>query len=152
MNNNYLTRKGQEKYIYRVMPQSRTVLATISSSFLLENWVDMGLRIYIHPDHINSAVFFWYLLKSDLSSVCHSIVPYTIVTLYKVPEQHRHVHLGRVVFHGECQFTHYFYLHMRKFTYVLIWRYCTHVRWTSNFLQGTRNTRPCITSHSVPHP
>ena len=27
-------------------------------------------------------------------------------------------------------------------------RYCTFVNWTSHVLQGTRNTRPCITGHA----
>ena len=27
--------------------------------------------------------------------------------------------------------------------------YCTGVHWTSNFLQGTRKTLPCITGHPV---
>ena len=29
-------------------------------------------------------------------------------------------------------------------------RYCTRVHWTSHFLQGTRNTRPCITGRGHP--
>ena len=29
-------------------------------------------------------------------------------------------------------------------------RYCTHVHWTSHFLQGTINTRPCLTGYPVP--
>ena len=29
-------------------------------------------------------------------------------------------------------------------------RYCTRVHWTSHYIQGTRNTRPCITRHPVP--
>ena len=29
-------------------------------------------------------------------------------------------------------------------------RHCSFVHWTSNFLQGTRTTRPCITDHRVP--
>ena len=52
--------------------------------------------ICIQPDQM--AVFFWYLVKSDLSIV----------------------------------------------------RYCTHIHWTSHFLQGTRKTEPCLTGHSVP--
>ena len=28
----------------------------------------------------------------------------------------------------------------------------SNVYWTSHFLQGTRNTRPCITGHPVYHP
>ena len=28
--------------------------------------------------------------------------------------------------------------------------YCTPVHWTSHFLQGNRNTRPCIPGHPVP--
>ena len=28
-------------------------------------------------------------------------------------------------------------------------RYCTSLHWTSHLLQGTRNTRPCITGHPV---
>ena len=43
------------------------------------------------------AVFFWYLLKSGLSSVfvkCTLLLVYTgQVTLYKVPEQQGHVYL-----------------------------------------------------------
>ena len=27
--------------------------------------------------------------------------------------------------------------------------YCTRVRWTGHFLQGTRKKRPCLTGHSV---
>ena len=52
---------------------------------------------YVQPDQINMAVVFWYLVKSDLSSV----------------------------------------------------RYSPRIHWTSHVLQGTRNTRPCLTGHPV---
>ena len=52
---------------------------------------------YMQPDQVNMAMLFWYLVKSDLSSV----------------------------------------------------GYYTRVHWTSHLIQGTRNTRLCITGHSV---
>ena len=38
-------------------------------------------------------VLAWYLVKRGLSSVRYCTVAYTIVTFYKVPEQHGHVYL-----------------------------------------------------------
>ena len=31
-------------------------------------------------------------------------------------------------------------------------RYCSHIHWISRILQGTRNTRPCLTGHPVIRP
>ena len=47
----------------------------------------------VQPDQINMAVLFWYLLKSELSSVLvHYCTMHTgPVTYYKVAEQHKHV-------------------------------------------------------------
>ena len=56
-----------------------------------------NLMSLVQPDQINMAVFFWQLVKSDLSSL-------------------------------------YVY---------------SSVHWTIHFLQGSRNTRPCITGHPV---
>ena len=47
--------------------------------------------VYIPPDQINMAVFFWYLFKFDLSSVYATVHLYTgRFTFYKVPESHSH--------------------------------------------------------------
>ena len=44
----------------------------------------------IQGDQLNMTVFFWYLLKSDLSPVYTCTAAYTF---YKVPEKHGHVKL-----------------------------------------------------------
>ena len=51
----------------------------------------------VQPDQINMAVFFWFLIKNEMSSVS----------------------------------------------------YCIGIPWTIHFLQGTRDTRPCLTGHSI---
>ena len=38
-------------------------------------------------------VFFWYLVKRDLSSARQCTKAYTSVTFHKIPEQHGHVYL-----------------------------------------------------------
>ena len=60
---------------------------------LTEGHSQMSENIFFN--FFNMAVFFWYFIKSDLSSV----------------------------------------------------RYCTRLHWTSNFFQGTRKTRPCLTGY-----
>ena len=55
------------------------------------------------PNQLNMAVFFWYLVKIDLSSTVYATT---------------------------------YYIH-------------TSVHWTSHFLQGTKNTRPCLSSRVV---
>ena len=39
------------------------------------------------------AVYFWYLVKSELSSVGYCTVAYTSVVFYKAPEQHGQVYV-----------------------------------------------------------
>ena len=58
-------------------------LLIIMSSLLEYTLSYMG--IFIQPRQINMAVFFWYLLKSDLSSEGYS------KRVDKVPEKHGHV-------------------------------------------------------------
>ena len=44
--------------------------------------------IYVLPDHINMALFFWYLVEIDLASVRYELY---MPTFNKVPETHGHV-------------------------------------------------------------
>ena len=55
------------------------------------------VKSLLQGDQLNMAVFFWYLVQNDLSSVCS----------------------------------------------------CTRVHWSSDFLHGTRKTRPCLTDNSL---
>ena len=51
---------------------------------------EIELRL-LQGDKLNMTVFFWYLVKRDLYSVC--TVAYTSVILYKIPDKHGHVYL-----------------------------------------------------------
>ena len=55
----------------------------------------LGYATAIQPDQMNMAVYFWYLVKSDLSNIRH-VTAHTYagqVTFYKLPETHGHVEL-----------------------------------------------------------
>ena len=53
----------------------------------------------IQGDQLHIAVLFWYLVKSDLSSIRFCTGTYTSVIFYKVPEQHGHVYLVEFFHH-----------------------------------------------------
>ena len=53
-------------------------------------WVEPN-EVIIQPDQINMAVFFWYLVKSDLYNVSYSTWVHWTRHLYKVKETHGHV-------------------------------------------------------------
>ena len=76
---------------------TKLIMLEKSKSQLQEIYSKQFLYNLFQLKKINKAVFFWYLLKSDLSSAGFS----------------------------------------------------TRVHWTSQFLQGTRNTQPCLTGHPL---
>ena len=51
------------------------------------------LGLTILGDQLYIAVFSWYLVICDLSSVRYCTIAYTSVTFYKEPKQHGHVYL-----------------------------------------------------------
>ena len=49
----------------------------------------LSVKNKLQGDLLNMAVFFWYIVKSDLSSVCYCTR--VQVTFYKILEKHGHV-------------------------------------------------------------
>ena len=78
----------------------------------------------LQPDQINMTVLFWYLVKRDAN---------VRMLLYSKTRPDKR---GRVVL-----------VPCKKWPVSV--GYCTLVHWTSHFLQGTINTRLCITVHPV---